>query len=163
MAARAFAVLALAAILVSTPTAAEEMKTCGSASYFPLEYTCYNNSALCPISFTRPSVSCGAAGCYAPEQFSCEDGTTLKTLPDATSPFTLTAFGNRPGFGNMTVKACGNYLAIGANARECAACSSSAAAKPGVNIRCSEYGNRTVLLPGGQMVRFSPSVGRLCR
>lgn len=147
-AARVLAALAMAATMAA-PALAEELQTCGAASYYPSEYTCYDDSAICPIIHTLPTAHCsGTGGCYAKEQFSCEDG-TLKSLPDATSPFTLAAYGARPNFANMTVNACGNYLAIGAGARQCTSCSPGSGAK----TNCSEYGNQTVLLPDGQMVR----------
>ncbi|GAB1309881.1 Endo-1,3(4)-beta-glucanase 1 carbohydrate binding domain-containing protein [Madurella fahalii] len=149
--ARVLAAVAVAAA-VAAPVLAEELQTCGAASYYPSEYTCYDDSALCPVIHTLPTAHCsGSGGCYAPEQFSCEDG-TLKSLPDATSPFTLAAFGARPNFGNMTVNACGNYLAIGAGARLCTSCSPA----PGAKVQCSEYGNQTVFLPGGQMAADVP-------
>ena len=145
-AARAFTILALVASLMS-PVRAEDMDSCGEASYFPSEYTCYDNSTLCPITFNLPTVPCeGTGGCYASEMFSCKDG-ELETLPEATGPFTLTAHGTRPAYQNLTVKACGNYLAIGANARECTSCAGA-----GPDVQCETYRNNTVLLPNGKMV-----------
>ncbi|KAK1770213.1 hypothetical protein QBC33DRAFT_567560 [Phialemonium atrogriseum] len=142
---RAFTILALVASLMS-PVRAEDMDSCGEASYFPSEYTCYDNSTLCPITFNLPTVPCeGAGGCYASEMFSCKDG-ELETLPEATGPFTLTAHGMRPAYQNLTVKACGNYLAIGANARECTSCAGA-----GPDVQCESYRNNTVLLPNGKM------------
>lgn len=159
-AARALAVLALAVGLAAPVILAEELRTCGGASYFPSEYACYGDSALCPIIHGLPTAHCGGSGgCYAREQFSCDDGGALRTLPEATSPFTLTAFGARPGFGNMTVKACGGFLAIGANARQCTSCSPG----PGANVQCAEYRNQMVLLPGGQMVTALPEKRAICQ
>jgi hypothetical protein len=125
---------------------AEDTKPCGTASYFPSEYTCYNNATLCPIMYSLPSYPCGSNGCYVKEQFSCEAG-QLKGLPKATTPFTLTAHGTRATYQNLTVKACGNFLAIGANARQCTTCNGA-----GPGVKCNEYENKAVLLPNGDMV-----------
>ncbi|KAK4448677.1 hypothetical protein QBC34DRAFT_101981 [Podospora aff. communis PSN243] len=142
---RVVAALAVAALL-STSASAEEAETCGTASYFPSEYSCYNNTALCPKVYGLPTVPCaGAGGCYSPHTHSCSDG-ALKSLPPATSAFTLTAWGVRTTYQDKIVKACGGYLAIGANARECTACDAS---RPGVN--CASYGKKTVLMPDGSM------------
>lgn len=151
----AVTVLALAACLIAPIWAAdvdgEDMETCGEASYFPSEYNCYNNSTLCPIIYNLPTLPCGndTGGCYASEMFSCEDG-EVKTLPEATEPFTMVAHGTRETYKNLTVKACANYLAVGANARECTSCSG------GAGVDCGSYHNDTVLLPNGEMVS-SPS------
>ena len=146
---RVFVVLSLIASFIA-PLRAEETKTCGVATYSPSEYTCYNDSALCPTVYSLPTVPCsGSGGCYAPQAFSCEGG-TLKTLPKASSPFTLTAYGTRRAYRGLAVKACGSYLAIGANARECTSCTKAA---PGV--QCSSYKGKTVFLPGGAMVNLS--------
>lgn len=141
---RVVAVLALATSLLATSVLGEEQAKCGQASYYPSEYACYDNKTLCPITFSLPTKPCGG-GCYSPEQYSCEDE-TIKDLPEATSPFTLTFSGVRKTFQNLNVKACGRYLAVGANARECHACTAAG----GTN--CGTYQNSTVLLPGGEMV-----------
>jgi len=128
--------------------AAAATQTCGAAEYIPSEYTCYNNRTLCPVVSNIPTFPCeGTGGCYGKERFSCEGG-SLKNLPPATQPFTLTAHGVRPNYKNLTVKACGGFLAVGANARECTSCNNA-----GPNVTCSSYGNQAVLLPNGQMVR----------
>jgi len=143
---RAIAALAMTA-LFATHTSAENAQVCGAARYFPSEYSCYNNSALCPTAYSLPTLPCaGSGGCYSPQAFSC-DGGVLRSLPKATRPFTLTAFGTRQTYDNKLVKACGGYLAIGANARECSSCPASAK-----GIDCSSYGRKTVLLPDGKMV-----------
>jgi len=144
---RAIAIVAVALSLLGF-AATEDTASCGSAEYFPSEYNCYNNSALCPVTFSLPTKPCsGSGGCYSPYSHSCDAG-TLKSLPKATSAFTLTAHGTRPTYRNMSVKACGGFLAVGANARECTSCRDAPA---GVN--CKSYGGRTVFLPDGKMVR----------
>ncbi|KAK4664065.1 uncharacterized protein QC763_500245 [Podospora pseudopauciseta] len=145
---RIVAVLALATSFLATSVLGEEQAKCGQASYYPSEYACYDNKTLCPITFSLPTKPCGG-GCYSPEQYSCEDE-TIKDLPEATSPFTLTFSGVRKTFQNLNVKACGRYLAVGANARECHACTAAG----GTN--CGTYQNSTVLLPGGQMASDVP-------
>ncbi|KAK0649902.1 hypothetical protein B0T16DRAFT_138061 [Cercophora newfieldiana] len=142
---RAIATLAITAIL-ATQTSAEETETCGVASYFPTEYTCYNNTSLCPKIYSLSTVPCaGSGGCYSPHSFSCSDG-VLRSLPKASSPFTLTAHGVRATYQDKYVKACGGYLAIGANARECTSCPKGQA-----GVDCASYGRKTVLMPDGAM------------
>ncbi|KAK0702163.1 hypothetical protein B0H67DRAFT_558480 [Lasiosphaeris hirsuta] len=147
---RPLAAFALAASLLVTSNA-EDTATCGAATYFPSEYSCYNDTALCPTAYSLPTVPCsGSGGCYAPQSLSCNGG-ILRTLPKASSPFTLTAFGTREPYRNVSVKACGNYLAIGANARECTSCTGV-----GPGVQCSSYKGRTVLLPDGSMAADVP-------
>ncbi|KAK5651923.1 hypothetical protein OQA88_11582 [Cercophora sp. LCS_1] len=124
---------------------AEDTELCGEAAFYPSEYNCYNNTALCPIIYHLPTVPCGASGCVAPQAVACDSG-KLKSLPRAISPFTLTAWGTRSAYRGQPVKACGGYLAIGANARECISCNG---AEPGVD--CKSYKGKTVLLPDGAM------------
>jgi hypothetical protein len=158
-------------VLSPAPAAAEELATCGTTPYFPSEYTCYNDRTLCPFQFSLPTKPC-AGGCYSPEQFEClmpsgkgkgknndrEDLGVLRPLPEATSPFTLTVWGPRSIFRNMTVRACGGYLAVGANARQCQACTAVG------GTDCEKYSNVTALLPDGRMVSAMPlrsSIGLL--
>lgn len=144
------AVLALATnLFFPAPVLAEEKATCGQAAYYPTEYTCHNDKTLCPTLYSLPTKPCpGSGGCFAPEEFSCSDDGALKTLPEATSPFTLTVWGVRSAYRNQVVKACGGYLAVGANARQCHACTAAG----GTN--CGSYKNQTVFLPDGKMVRL---------
>jgi hypothetical protein len=144
---RSIAAAAVAAMLL-THTSAQDTEVCGTANYHPSEYTCYNNTALCPKFYGLPTIPCaGAGGCYSKHSFSCSDG-ALQSLPPAKSAFTLTAWGVRGTYQDKPVKACGSYLAIGANARECVSCDATV---PRVN--CTSYGKKTVLLPDGGMVR----------
>lgn len=140
--------VATAALGLMAGVWAEDTELCGEAAFYPSEYTCYNNTSLCPITYSLPTVPCGTSGCVAPQAIACEAGKP-KTLPKATSPFTLTAWGVRGTYRNQPVKACGGYLAIGANARECVSC---IGAGPGVD--CKSYKGKTVLLPDGAMVRL---------
>lgn len=154
-------VVGLAVLVLAGPTAlvraqaqwTEALQTCGAARYFASEYSCFGNRTLCPVMYNLPTVPCATGAvdggsCYAPEMFSCAPGGKLETLPAASTPFTLTAHGTRATYRNLTVKACGGFLAIGANARQCTSC---AGAGPGV--QCAAYGNKAVLLPSGEMVR----------
>jgi len=137
--------LALAAVgLVAADPVTE---TCGGADFLPTEYVCYNNKTLCPIINSLPLSHCaGTGGCYAPQQFSCGEDGVLRTLPKTTKPFTLTAWGSRSAYRGQEVRACGNYLAIGANARVCTACPKNS------GVECAKYGGKTVLWPDGKMV-----------
>jgi len=146
---RELVVLALAGLASPARAQAqsEALQTCGAARYFASEYSCFGNQTLCPVMYNLPSIPCaGAGGCYAPQMFSCAGG-RLETLPAASTPFTLTAHGTRPTYQNLTVKACGGFLAIGANARQCTSCTGA-----GPGVQCASYGNKAVLLPSGEMV-----------
>lgn len=144
------AVLAFAtssSLFFSPAFAQEERSRCGAASYHPNEYTCYGNTTLCPTVFGLPTKPCGdSGGCYSPGHHSCGEDGTLHDLPNASSPFTLAAWGVRKAYQNQTVRACGGYLAFGANARSCHACTAAG----GTN--CASYKNSTVFLPDGRMV-----------
>ncbi|KAK4182605.1 hypothetical protein QBC35DRAFT_546658 [Podospora australis] len=143
--------LAAAAANFFSPVLAEELATCGQATYYPTEYTCHNDKTLCPTQYSLPTKPCaGSGGCYPPEQFSCGEDGVLRTLPSATSPFTLTVWGVRSAYRNQTVRACGGYLAIGANARQCHACTAAG----GTN--CGVYRNQTVFLTDGRMASAVP-------
>jgi hypothetical protein len=143
------AALALAAIV---PHAlAEDLQPCGEARYFPSEYTCYNNATLCPTVFGLPNFPCNGA-CYYKEMYQCTSE-KLRLLPEATGLFGLVAHSNNPYLNGQQVKACGNYLAVGAGARECTTCRGA-----GPDVACASYQNKTVLLTTGEMVR-SPAWG----
>ncbi|KAK4164635.1 hypothetical protein QBC43DRAFT_352737 [Cladorrhinum sp. PSN259] len=147
--------LATTLLFFSCPVFADERLKCGEASYYPSEYTCHNNDGggrtptLCPTVYGLPTKPCGnSGGCYAPEQFSCdstkEDG-VLRDLPETSSPFVLRTYGLRTAYRNQTIRACGGYLAIGANARECHACTAAGGKD------CGQFKNATVFLPDGRM------------
>ncbi|KAK3987101.1 hypothetical protein QBC44DRAFT_344142 [Cladorrhinum sp. PSN332] len=141
-----FTALAAAGTFLFSPALAEDRLKCGEASYFPSEYTCHNEKTLCPTQYSLPTKPCSGSGsCYSPEQFTCGEDGTLRDLPDAASPFTLSIWGARSAYRNQTVKACGGYLAVGANARQCHACTAAG----GTN--CGSYKNATVFLPDGKM------------
>ncbi|KAF7313095.1 hypothetical protein MKEN_00995400 [Mycena kentingensis (nom. inval.)] len=55
---------------------AQELLTCGSSQYFASEYTCFDDSFLCPVQGRIRYLRCGDA-CYNPNQYTCED-TTLE-------------------------------------------------------------------------------------
>lgn len=147
----ALAALALAPLALATPST---LLPCGAASYLPTEYVCYSNRTLCPIINSLPLSHCPpSGGCYAPQQFSCDEATgELRTLPEAAGDraFVLTAWGTRSAYRGKEVNACGGYLAIGANARVCTGCP-----KGRVGVDCGGYGGRTVLRGDGRMVSLS--------
>jgi hypothetical protein len=143
----AFALLSVAAAVVS----AEDMKTCGDLDYFPSEYACYNDSLLCPVSFGAPMLACGSTTCYDRAQYMCQKDGKLANRPAAEGPFVLTAESPNVILNGRVVNACGGYLAIGAGARQCDSCRGIAE-----GFSCGSYGNQTVFLPDGKMVRASP-------
>jgi hypothetical protein len=142
MASRNRLVAVFATILTwCSSTVAEDLKFCGEARYYPSEYTCFNNSILCPVAFGIANQPCNGA-CYQREMYQCDAG-NLKLLPQATSPFVMVARSTSQNVNGQVVKACGNYLALGADARLCTSCTGP---------DCSTYRNKTVLLPSGEMV-----------
>ncbi|KAM7197153.1 hypothetical protein V8F33_005812 [Rhypophila sp. PSN 637] len=143
------ALAAASSTFFAIPVVAEDRLKCGEASYFASEYTCHNEKTLCPTVFGLPTKPCsgsGSGGCYPPQQYSCseEDG-ILRDLPEALSPFTLSVWGVRKAYQNQKIKACGGYLAFGANARQCHLCTAAG----GKN--CGSFKNETVFLPDGRM------------
>jgi hypothetical protein len=137
------AILSLTAVL--SPALAEDLKSCGEAPYYPSEYTCYSNSTLCPVTLGLATLPCDKA-CYHGEMYQCVSG-KIRLLPEASTPFTLVSHGMSQHINNQTVKACGNFLAIGAGARECVSCLNSPP-----QYECGTYQNKTALLPNGEMV-----------
>lgn len=133
---------ALALTATLTGVLGEDLEWCGDAQYYPSEYTCFDDSALCPILFGLPNQPCNG-GCYAPEMYECDSG-KLDLLPESESPFKLMSHSAVDRVSDHPVRACANYLAIGTGARECTSCEDGAS--------CDEYGNETVLLGNGEMV-----------
>lgn len=144
-----------AAALAATFSSAlgEELEWCGDAQYYPSEYTCFDDSTLCPILFGLPNQPCNG-GCYAPEMYECDSG-KLGLLSEAEGPFKLVSHSAVSRVDGHQLRACGNYLAIGAGARECNSCDEGAA--------CDEYGNETVLLGNGEMVSRGCPLLESCR
>ncbi|KAF9065002.1 carbohydrate binding-domain-containing protein [Rhodocollybia butyracea] len=66
---------ALAASFVS----AQNLDSCGDAMYDPSQYTCFNDSFLCPILNGDIYLQCGDA-CYSTTLYSCSN-TTLEPFP----------------------------------------------------------------------------------
>ncbi|KAF8185233.1 carbohydrate binding-domain-containing protein [Mycena galopus ATCC 62051] len=56
--------------------AADNLENCGSSKYYPSQYTCFDNSFLCPILNGDKYLKCGNA-CYSTSQYSCYDGDFL--------------------------------------------------------------------------------------
>ncbi|KAK3314342.1 hypothetical protein B0H66DRAFT_607568 [Apodospora peruviana] len=143
--------LSLSPLLVTVNGQAQGLSYCGDAPYFPSEYTCYDGAKLCPISYGIPTLPCAADGaCYHAGMYECgRNG--LQLLPEASAPFTLTVQGALPRLQNQAVRACGNYLAFGAGARECTFCVN---APP--QYDCKTYANHTVFLGNGEMAADVP-------
>ncbi|KAJ7588621.1 carbohydrate binding-domain-containing protein [Mycena floridula] len=68
--------LVLAALAFRVVTA----QTCGSTNYNPTQYTCFNNSTLCPIVNGIEYDACGNA-CYSRTQYTCIDESTNFMCP----------------------------------------------------------------------------------
>lgn len=137
-----FVLGALTVASTLTGVLGEDLESCGDAQYYPSEYTCFDDSTLCPILFGLPNQPCNG-GCYAPEMYKCDSG-KLGLLPEPETPFKLVSHSAVSRVDDHPVRACGTYLAIGAGARECHSC--------GEGIACGGYGNETVLLQNGEMV-----------
>ncbi|KAJ7362671.1 hypothetical protein DFH08DRAFT_841328 [Mycena albidolilacea] len=61
--------IALAACSI---VATEDLLSCSGSRYFPSQYTCYDDTQLCPILNGTITLPCGLA-CYDPNQYSCSD------------------------------------------------------------------------------------------
>ncbi|KAJ7766220.1 carbohydrate binding-domain-containing protein [Mycena metata] len=59
--------LVLTAIYASIVAA--DLESCGSANYDPTQYTCYDNTLLCPIVNGDKYLACGN-DCYSASQYS---------------------------------------------------------------------------------------------
>ncbi|KAJ7804179.1 carbohydrate binding-domain-containing protein [Mycena olivaceomarginata] len=64
--------------LLTSLVIAEDHLSCGSSNYFPSQYTCYDDSFLCPIINGDIYIRCGDA-CYSTSSYSCSN-TTLKPI-----------------------------------------------------------------------------------
>ena len=60
-----FKSLVLAIPLLAALAAVDALQTCGTASYDPAQYVCYDGTFLCPVGYSK----CGDA-CYSPNQYS---------------------------------------------------------------------------------------------
>lgn len=136
--------LAALSIGAATVAVAEDLEWCGNARYFPSEYTCFDDSFMCPVSFGLPSLPCNG-GCFADQMYRCDDG-ALNLRGPQKAPFVLKTASASAHVDGLVIRACGGYLAIGAGARECHGCQDSD------GVDCEEYGNQVVLLPNGEMV-----------
>ncbi|KIK57065.1 carbohydrate-binding module family 52 protein [Collybiopsis luxurians FD-317 M1] len=59
----------------------EELLNCGSSTYFPSQYTCFDGDFLCPVLNGDIYIRCGDA-CYSTSQYSCSDDTLEPYNPD---------------------------------------------------------------------------------
>ncbi|KAJ7478034.1 carbohydrate binding-domain-containing protein [Mycena galericulata] len=55
---------------------AQSLESCGSAEYDPSQYTCFNNSLLCPIVNGVAYQNCGQ-DCYSTAEYTCFNGDLL--------------------------------------------------------------------------------------
>ena len=142
-------VLLACLVAVTTSSQAEPLLYCDGAGYYPSEYTCFNNTILCPILFGEPSLPCKGA-CYSPSMYSCTavgDGNgdkKLQLLLPQEAPFAVVVHSSSPDLHGRMVQACGRRFAIGKDARTCEWCYGD----------CSGYGNKTVLFGNGRLVSF---------
>lgn len=78
--------LTLALAAAATLVFAEDLKTCGTAQYYPSQYTCFDGNFLCPIDAGTPTLRCGDA-CYLQSQYACSNNALV--LRDPSKPETL--------------------------------------------------------------------------
>lgn len=153
--------------LALAATAQAQTLFCGSAPYYPSDYTCYQpGNILCPTLYGQPTLPCNGA-CYSPDMYSCSGG-QLQLLPQATitsPPFKLQVYSANPAINNLFAKVCGLGFNVGASAQTCVYCYNA----PPLYV-CSTYQNQTVLLksgamdvdvPGDQYWFIDPPTGRL--
>ncbi|KAF7313094.1 hypothetical protein MKEN_00995300 [Mycena kentingensis (nom. inval.)] len=58
--------------VVTGRVVAQELLDCGSSQYYASEYTCFNDTFLCPVQSGIRYLRCGDA-CYSPNQYTCEN------------------------------------------------------------------------------------------
>ncbi|KAJ7088028.1 carbohydrate binding-domain-containing protein [Mycena belliarum] len=98
--------IVLSAVLASL-VAAESLSRCGSSSYYPSQYTCFNDNFLCPIVNGDRTIRCGDA-CYSTSLYSCS-GTTLEPI-NTSGPETLEDCGPSRFYPSQYVCLDGNFL-----------------------------------------------------
>jgi hypothetical protein len=129
----------------------EQIQTCGNVPYYPSDYKCYDNHALCPNLDGQPTLPCGGA-CYSPNMYQCSEEGQLSLLPTAnasSTPFKLKVHSSNSALDSNPVRVCNLQFQTGADAHTCVYCYNA----PPLYV-CSSYHNETVLLPLGYMVSF---------
>ncbi|KAK4207072.1 hypothetical protein QBC37DRAFT_434034 [Rhypophila decipiens] len=142
-------VIAFVAVLAASLAAAqagESIEMCGSAPYYPSEYTCYGDETpmLCPHVYGRPTYPCSGA-CYSPSMYQCCSG-QLHLLPAQTGAFRLEVHSLDEQLHGRIAEVCNLQFHVGDEAETCVYCFN---APP--QYVCSTYQNETVLLPSGSM------------
>ncbi|KAJ7479177.1 carbohydrate binding-domain-containing protein [Mycena latifolia] len=92
---------------VASLVAAENLASCGSSNYYPSQYTCFDNSFLCPIIKGDRNIRCGDA-CYSTSLYSCSNN-TLEPI-NKNGPETLEACGGSMFYPSQYVCLDGNFL-----------------------------------------------------
>ncbi|KAK4108532.1 carbohydrate-binding module family 52 protein [Canariomyces notabilis] len=126
----------------------EQIQTCGSVPYYPSDYRCYDDHALCPNLDGHPTLPCGGA-CYSPDMYQCSEEGQLSLLPTAnagSTPFKLEVHSSNSALNSKPVKVCNLQFQTGADAHTCVYCYNA----PPMYV-CESYHNETVLLPSGYM------------
>ncbi|KAJ7879383.1 carbohydrate binding-domain-containing protein [Mycena leptocephala] len=72
----------LSALISCSLVAAEALQSCGGSTYFPSQYTCFDDDFLCPIVSGDIYIRCGEA-CYSTSQYSCSNTTLEPYNPHA--------------------------------------------------------------------------------
>ncbi|KAF2666892.1 hypothetical protein BT63DRAFT_427306 [Microthyrium microscopicum] len=94
-------------LALATTGFAEDLRNCGTAPYYPSQYTCFDNSFLCPISNGVPTLRCGDA-CYLQSQYACSNNQLV--LNDPNQPDTLLNCGPAQYYDSQYVCFDGNFL-----------------------------------------------------
>ncbi|KAJ7479187.1 carbohydrate binding-domain-containing protein [Mycena latifolia] len=86
---------------VASLVAAENLASCGSSNYYPSQYTCFDNSFLCPIIKGDRNIRCGDA-CYSTSLYSCSNN-TLEPI-NKNGPETLEACGGSMFYPSQAIR-----------------------------------------------------------
>jgi hypothetical protein len=137
---------ALSAARLAAGQSGEGIEMCGSAPYYPSDYTCHGDETkvLCPPIYGQSTFPCNGT-CYSPAMYQCRDG-QLQLLPPQTGPFKLEVHSYDPQLHGRIAHVCNQQFHVGDDARTCVYCFN---APP--QYVCSTYQNQTVLLPSGAM------------
>ncbi|KIK57080.1 carbohydrate-binding module family 52 protein [Collybiopsis luxurians FD-317 M1] len=85
----------------------EDLLSCGSAMYYPSQYTCFDDDFLCPIINGDINLRCGDA-CYSTSQYSCSNDTLVSYDPNG--PETLEDCGDAQFYPDQYVCLDGDFL-----------------------------------------------------
>ncbi|KAK3380442.1 carbohydrate-binding module family 52 protein [Lasiosphaeria ovina] len=142
-----------AALLGISATVMGSLQTCGQAQYDPVQYVCWYNQFLCPVTAGEPLSYCSGA-CYSKFMYTCTNN-VLTLLPAVDSPFTLTVSNPNLSINGKAVTASGQHWYLGGQTSSYCPSQVGSACPPGnITAIVASGGSAAmdVMVPGGQLV-----------